>query len=373
MAKIFFYGLLLGPLLFHGCNPLVERNHAIANTNTSAKGKAIDFTDAAQRVTPAVVHINTYGTTERNPFEELLREHSGQEQPEQEESLQQRGSGSGVIITTDGIIITSYHTIINSEKIEVVLNDKRSYLATIVGIDPSTDLAVIKIEESNLPTVAFGNSDELQVGEWVLAVGNPFNLTSTVTAGIVSAKGRHLNILETDDNMTIESFIQTDAAANPGNSGGALVNAEGSLVGINAAIASPTGAFAGYSFAVPSNLVRKISNDIIEFGEVQRGLLGASIIDLSAELAREREIENLKGVYIHEVLPQSAAAEAGLETGDIIIAVQGNDVNSSSEVQEIIALKRPGDEVSITFRRNGKNMQTEAILKSQEENGQVRQ
>ncbi|MFN6946174.1 MAG: S1C family serine protease, partial [Cytophagaceae bacterium] len=258
------YILAVVLFLFQNCNANSEIDRSIADTNSIGQGP-INFVEAAKRVTPAVVHINTFTTQQQQrdlgPFEEFFEEGDAQQDKSQNQEkgeMRLQGAGSGVILTEDGYIITSNHIIQEAERIEVSLEDKRVYTASVVGTDPSTDLAVIKIEEKNLPIVEFGNSEELEVGQWVVAIGNPFELTSTVTAGIVSAKGRNLNILQGQEQRGIESFIQTDAAANPGNSGGALVNKDGLLVGIIAAIASPTGSFAGYSFAVPENLTRKV-------------------------------------------------------------------------------------------------------------------
>jgi Do/DeqQ family serine protease len=336
-----------------------------------------DFTFAANASRPAVVHIKTYSryTQEQmnlGPLEDFFREFYGdqynskpkEQQPKEEPELS--GAGSGVIISANGLIITNNHITENAERIEVVLNDKRSFNAKIIGKDPTTDVALIKIETTGLQTIEYGDSDALKVGEWVLAVGNPFNLTSTVTAGIISAKGRNINILGTNNNMAIESFIQTDAAVNPGNSGGALVNLQGQLIGINTAIASPTGAFTGYSFAVPVNIVKKVISDLQKYGQVQRGLLGVMIRDLDAELAKEKKIENLAGVYVEDVNVGSSAEEAGLKKGDVILAINGIVVNSPSELQEIVALKRPGDVVKILYRRNNKEKEINATLKNKE-------
>lgn len=307
------------------------------------------FRDAAELVRPSVVHIHS---SSGDRYGKLF----GGE-----------ASGSGVIVTEDGYIVTNNHVISGSSEVTVTLNNKRTYEAKIIGTDKTTDLAVIKIKDrelkgATLPTLAFGNSDEVHVGEWVLAVGNPFNLTSTVTAGIVSAKGRNIDIL--DDAYDIESFIQTDAVVNPGNSGGALVNTEGNLVGINTAIITRSGRYEGYSFAVPSNLVKKVMQDLIEFGEVQRGFLGVTIKDISDEIADENNLESMDGVYIQGVGDESAAAEAGLERGDVIVKVNGIDVKSSPELQEQIGLFRPGEEIAVIFLREGELKTTDITLKN---------
>ncbi|MCP4521637.1 MAG: Do family serine endopeptidase [Cytophagales bacterium] len=337
-----------------------------------------NFIASASIARPAVVHIKTYKTVQQYQtpgyYQDFFRDFFGnpyqqhnqpqQQQPQNNTKEKPAGSGSGVIIRDDGYIVTNNHVVHQADKIEVVLDDKRRYEATLVGTDPTTDLAVLKIEETSLPKLTFGDSDELQVGEWVLAVGNPFDLTSTVTAGIVSAKARSINILRGKTNMAIESFIQTDAAVNPGNSGGALVDTKGKLVGINTAIATPTGTFAGYSFAVPSILVRKVVDDLIEYGQVQRALLGISIVDITAELAEEKGLKKVEGVYVADVREGGAASDAGLKSDDVILKINNTKVNSSSELQEIVGRNRPGDKVKITYLRDGKEKTTEAILKN---------
>ncbi len=339
-----------------------------------------DFRAAAKTSTQAVVHIKTYKNYDPNedmmyvdPFEDLMKDFFGDQYPQRgqrqvpqkkDEGPRPMGSGSGVILTADGYIATNNHVIKGADKIEVVLNDKRKFEAKLIGFDPATDLALLKIEESNLPFLPYGNSDEIEVGEWVLAVGNPFDLNSTVTAGIVSAKARNINILKDKENLAIESFIQTDAAVNPGNSGGALVNLKGELVGINTAIASPTGAYAGYAFAVPVTLVKKVMDDLLKFGEVQRALLGVSIKDIDDELAKELKLDNIKGVYVAEVRSGSSAESAGIKPKDIIVTINGNQVNSSSELQEQVARFSPGDEINIGYIRDGKTYTTKTQLKN---------
>ena len=271
-------------------------------------------------------------------------------------------SGSGVIISNDGYIVTNNHVIEGSQTVEVILNDKRSFDAQILGTDPSTDIAVLKVKANGLHYLTFGNSDELRLGEWVLAIGNPYNLTSTVTAGIVSAKARSINILS--DNMAIESFIQTDAAVNPGNSGGALVNTQGQLIGINAAIASRTGAFSGYSFAIPVSIVKKVVNDIIEFGSVQRAILGVIITEATAESAKEYNIDRIEGVIVTGLRENSSAVEAGIERGDQIIAVNGIRINNPSELQEQISRYRPNDKITVTIIRKNKERQLNVTLRN---------
>ncbi|PRY16245.1 Do/DeqQ family serine protease [Pontibacter ummariensis] len=333
--------------------------------------EGLNFVKAAQVSTPAVVHVMTeYSarpTQSDTPMDPFLREFFGDGFGERVPRSPQMGSGSGVIIASNGYIVTNNHVIDKADKIEVVMNDKRKFEATLVGTDPTTDIALLKINADKLPTVRYGNSDELQIGEWVLAVGNPMNLTSTVTAGIVSAKGRSIDILSRNRNagsMSIESFIQTDAAVNPGNSGGALVNLNGDLVGINTAIASPTGSFSGYSFAVPSSIVSKVVDDLLKYGEVQRALLGAQIQEIDAAFAKEKDLKTLNGVYIAAVTEQSGAEEAGLKAGDVLTAVNDVRVAKSSQLLEQIARYRPGDKVKVTFVRDGKEKIANVTLKN---------
>ncbi len=320
------------------------------------------FEMAAKQTVNCVVHIKTIATKQLahhqyDPFEDFFFGRP-KNSPKQEVS----GSGSGVIISEDGYIATNNHVVEGSVKIEVTLNNKKKYNGRIVGTDPSTDLALIKIDEVGLPAVYYGNSDNVNIGEWVLAVGNPFNLTSTVTAGIVSAKGRNINILKED--YAIESFIQTDAAVNPGNSGGALVNQNGELIGINTAIASNTGSFTGYSFAVPVNMVKKIMGDLAKHGAVQRALLGIQIREINQELAEQNSTNNLEGIYISKVMNESAAEDGGLQSGDIIRSINGVKVKSPSQLQEKVGQYRPGDIVNIEFERDGNLKNTAITLKN---------
>lgn len=343
-------------------NSIQERqNVKLSNYTIDASvPEGINFVQAAEVVTPGVVHVRmTREATNqyyRSPFEELFGN------PHRNMPREQQGSGSGVIISDDGFITTNYHVVEGASKVEVILHDNRRYEAEVVGEDPTTDLALLKIEEKNLDFIRYGNSDDLRVGEWVLAVGNPFTLTSTVTAGIISAKARNINILG-NRQFRIESFIQTDAVVNPGNSGGALVNLKGELVGINTAIASPTGSYAGYSFAVPVSLVKKVMDDLLEFGAVQRALLGISIQDVS-QVAEEYDLEESNGVYVAAVNIGSAAEEAGLQEGDIIIGIDNNEIKNTSELQEYVARNRPGDKIDVTYLRGGKESTVEATLKN---------
>jgi serine protease Do len=270
-------------------------------------------------------------------------------------------SGSGVIISPDGFIVTNNHVVERSTDIKVTMSDKREFKAKVVGSDASTDIAVLKISVEKLPFIVFGNSDSVRVGEWVLAVGNPFNLSSTVTAGIVSAKGRNIDIL--GGNTSIESFIQTDAAVNPGNSGGALVNSLGELIGINTAIITESGSYEGYSFAVPSNLVQKVVRDLREFGIVQRAFLGVGIQDLDSDLAKEAELPNAEGVYVNRITANGGAQDAGLNVGDIIIGMNNVRIKSTPELQEFVGRLRPGDEISLDYWRNNKKYRSKVVLK----------
>lgn len=272
------------------------------------------------------------------------------------------GTGSGVIISSDGYIITNNHVVADADDIEITLYDNRSYKAQVVGTDPSTDLAVLQIKEKDLPVIPFDNSDNLDIGQWVLAIGNPMGLNSTVTAGIISAKGRNINILK--DKYAVENFIQTDAAINPGNSGGALVNLDGGLIGINTAIASPTGVYSGYGFAIPSNIVNKVLKDIIEYGAVQRGVLGVMIRTVDSKLAAEKGFDFVQGVYVDSLLEHSAAGQAGLRKGDIVHTVEDIPVKSSAELQGIVAQHRPGEPLRLGVSREGKNVTIDVTLKN---------
>lgn len=339
-----------------------------------------DFTEASKKVMDAVVHIRSTQTVRAgqgsrpqqvpDPFRDFFGDDFfdrffGPDGGQGEMPPQRRmGTGSGVVINEDGYIVTNNHVIANAEEIQVTLHDNRTYQATVVGADPSTDLALVRIEEEGLPFISLVNSDSVEVGQWVLAVGNPFNLTSTVTAGIVSATARNINIMR--DQYAIESFIQTDAAINPGNSGGALVNLQGGLVGINTAIASPTGSYSGYGFAIPSNLVGKIVEDLLEFGTVQRGYLGVIIRNIDGNFAREKGLDITEGVYIDSVLSNSAAEKAGIREGDVVTRINDKEITKSSELQEIIARQRPGDEVDMMVYRKGKPIPVTATLQSRE-------
>ena len=317
----------------------------------------VDFTQAAERSVEAVVHVKTkyYRQQYVDPFYHFFFG-----RPQQSQQPSAMASGSGVILSNDGYIVTNNHVIESANEIEVVLNDKRTFAAQLIGTDPNTDLALLKIEATDLPTIEIGNSDDLRVGEWVLAVGNPFNLTSTVTAGIVSAKARSINILNSD--MKIESFIQTDAAVNPGNSGGALVNTRGQLVGINTAIASQTGSYAGYAFAIPTAIMQKVVADLRQYGTVQRALLGIRMLDITQQVKDQLSLESMEGVYVGEVISGSAADKAGMKAGDVIVQVDGRPINASSQLQEQIGRKNPGDQIIILVRRGHRSVSLQVTL-----------
>jgi len=327
-----------------------------------------DLTFAAEKSIHSVVHIATQsvrggGWSSGNPFfDEFFGLRNQQPQMAQ-------GFGSGVILSDDGFIVTNNHVVEEAQKIKVILNDKREFEAKLIGTDPSTDIALLKIDAKDLPFLTYGNSNDLKLGEWVLAVGNPFNLTSTVTAGIVSALSRNLGI--NDDKLSIESFIQTDAAVNPGNSGGALVNQQGNLVGINAAIASETGSYMGFSFAIPVTIVKKVVGDLKEYGEVQRALLGVNIGDVNAEIAKELKLEKVEGVYVGGVPENGAAKSAGIKEKDVIIQVEGVPVKTSAELQEKISQYRPGDNVNIVVIRDNEKKQFTVTLRNKHGDTQI--
>ncbi|MFT5773831.1 MAG: serine protease Do [Algoriphagus sp.] len=385
----FFLGMLLASLIgglvaLAGVSFFIQSQ---APTNFDEKQKAsfvsllsnkdftipdgINFVAAASLATPAVVHVNTTvsysGRSQRDPIQELFQMPPKEGESEDSQRGMPMSSGSGVIISADGYIVTNNHVVDGATKVEISLENNKRYVAKIIGTDPSTDLALLKIDATGLPFVKFGDSDKTQIGEWVLAVGNPFDLNSTVTAGIISAKARNIGILrDVENNLQVESFLQTDAVVNPGNSGGALVNLAGELIGINTAIATRTGSYSGYSFAVPSTLVKKVMNDLMEFGTVQRGLLGVNIIDISPELGEYlgKDFSVDQGVYIRGVNENSGGAEAGLKEGDIIIGVDGRKTNTVANLQEIVARKRPGDKVEVEYLRDGKIIKSKATLKN---------
>lgn len=356
-----------------------------------AAGTVPDFTAAAESTINGVVSIKSYATQRSynygsnrgggfDPFSDPFFDFffgtpSERQQPRQrrqpnqsdrnEKSQNERplGLGSGVILSDDGYIVTNNHVIDGADRIEVTLNDNQKFNATVVGTDPSTDLALIKIDAKDLPVIPVGDSDDLKIGEWVLAVGNPFGLTSTVTAGIVSAKARSISAAAHQRSMGIESYIQTDAAVNPGNSGGALVNLKGELVGINTAIYSQTGNYAGYSFAIPTSIMKKIMADIKQYGTVQRAVLGVSYTELTPELIKEKDVKGVKqGLYVMEVVDQSAAMEAGLKEGDVITAINGQPTHNSSQLVEQMSQRSPGDRITLTYFRDGKSKNVDITL-----------
>ena len=360
-------------------------NYAGFFGNNNSAGP-VDFTAAATSATPAVVHIKTRTKAKQvsnnlpkrsNPFgdffggDDLFGDLFGNSGPRM--IPEQRASGSGVIISEDGYIVTNNHVVDGADEINITLPNKKSYKATVVGTDPSSDLAVIKIDAKGLPYLVYGNSDESKLGQWVLAIGYPLNLDVTVTAGIISAKSRSININERQSKTPVESFIQTDAAVNPGNSGGALINTNGELIGINSAIASPTGSYAGYSYAIPVNIVKKIVNDIIKFGTVQRAFIGVSypIEGLSDEEKKSQGIKEGDGVYITDVPEGGAAKAAGIQKGDFITKINGAPVTSGPELQEQIARYKPGDKINITVKRDGKENVFAVTLKNKAGNTDV--
>lgn len=367
-ASLFLVSLLSGATTLGAYKLFIEKDGAgsgrsvvtVADPNyTRTVGlspETVDFTDAADRTVHSVVHVkNVSYRTVNNPMMEFFYGYRGGQQQEQ------IGTGSGVIISEDGYIVTNNHVVKDANELEVTLNNKKSYKAKVVGTDSKMDIALLKIDTPDkLPYTVFGDSDGVKVGEWVLAVGNPYNLTSTVTAGIVSAKARNL------DSSGIQSFIQTDAAVNPGNSGGALVNTKGELIGINTMISSMTGSYVGYSFAVPSNITRKIIEDIMEYGNVQRGILGVEGGELNAKASKELGISQTEGFYVNRVTKNSGAEKAGLTKGDVIVKLDNNNISTYSELASYINTKRPNDKVNVTFIRDGKTMTKPVTLTKNE-------
>jgi len=364
-----------GFLLSHNYDtPLSEQvldGNRLARTvsyNGMAPVEGASFVEASENTINSVVHVTTKVVrtqVQRDPFYEFFY---GPGTGGREYKQYGSGSGSGVIVSSEGYIVTNNHVIQDASEIEVILNDNSKYTATVIGTDPSTDIAVLKIDAPGIRPIAIGNSDDLRVGEWVLAVGNPFNLTSTVTAGIVSAKARNINLLSdrtSNSNVPIESFIQTDAAVNPGNSGGALVNTKGELIGINTAIASQTGSYSGYSFAVPVNLVNKVMRDIIDFGIVQRAYLGVQIADINQEIKTKNNLPSTRGVFVSGVTEDGGADKAGVKKNWVILKVGSRDVNSVASLQEEIGKRRPGDKVNLTLRtEDGTEVIKEILLRS---------
>jgi serine protease Do len=380
MKKYFGYSLaaLIGGLIFAGTYHFFGKSgaketglgqHQIPVHQTSylpARPAVVgpDFVDAAEVTVNAVVHIKSELRQRNkvyNDFFDFFDDFFGNPR-NRFHNAPVIATGSGVIISPDGYIVTNNHVVQQSEKLEITLNNGRTYPAKIIGRDPTTDLALVKIEEDNLPYLVYGDSDDIKIGEWVLAVGNPFNLTSTVTAGIVSAKARNINIL--GEAGAIESFIQTDAVVNRGNSGGALVNTRGELVGINAAIASNTGSYTGYSFAIPVNIVRKVISDFIDYGEIQRAYLGVTFREIDSQFAREKGLKDVKGVYVVDVTPDGSAKEAGIKGGDVIVQVDNSRINSKAHLLESIGTKRPGDMVKVHVMRGNSMEKFDVVLRN---------
>ena len=359
-----------------------------AASTASLPGQPVDLTYAAEKSLPTVVHIlNTRNSkietvdVQSNPFDDFFsnpfgffgnpNQGNGGSQKRQYRTPKKQGTGSGVIISTDGYIVTNNHVVEGADELTVTLNDNKEYSARIIGTDKTTDLALIKIDGKNLPAITIADSEKIKDGEWVLAVGNPFNLTNTVTAGIVSAKGRSLY------QNGVESFIQTDAAINPGNSGGALVNTKGELIGINAMLYSQTGSFSGYGFAIPTSIMNKVVDDLKKYGTVQRAVIGIqgqdvkNYVDAQKDKGNDVDLGTMEGIYVAKVTEESAAEEAGLKTGDVIVSVDGKEVSKMAELQEILAQKRPGDKISITYLRDKKKATKSVTLKNEQGNTKV--
>jgi serine protease Do len=361
--------------------------NATPATTSAVPAQPVDLTYAAEKSLPSVVHIlstkNSKVQTvevESDPFSDFFGDPfgffgnpqgNGGRQKRSVRTPKQQGSGSGVIISADGYIVTNNHVVADADELTVTLNDNKEYSARIIGTDKTTDLALIKIDGKNLPAITIANSENIKVGEWVLAVGNPFNLTNTVTAGIVSAKGRSLY------RNGVESFIQTDAAINPGNSGGALVNTRGELIGINAMLYSQTGSFSGYGFAIPTSIMNKVVDDLKTYGTVQRAVVGIqgsdvkNYVDGQKEQGKDIDLGTMEGIYVAKVTEESAAEEAGLKEGDVIIAIDGKEMNKMADMQEYLAKKRPGDKVTVTYLRDKKKNTKSITLKNEQGNTQV--
>ena len=368
----------VGGLIVFGAINLMEKPQVQVNTqpasaplkqvNYSYGGAPVpfDFTKAADRAMPAVVHIKAIESRQNaiqrqrqtNPFRFFF----GDDFITDDMARPRSGTGSGVIYTADGYILTNNHVVEFADEFDITLYDNREFKARLVGADPSTDMAILKIDANNLPAIELGNSDDVRVGEWALAVGNPFDLTSTVTAGIISAKSRDINIIR--KGAPIESFIQTDAAVNPGNSGGALVDVNGRLIGINSAIATPTGVFAGYSFAIPVNLAKRIADDLVKYGKFKRAYLGVDIATMDSNLANELNIPYSQGVWVKELDPTGSAAQAGIQINDVITKINGKNVTTGPELREMIGRSKVGESVSLTLVRNGKEKDIAVKLKT---------
>ncbi|MCI5056518.1 MAG: trypsin-like peptidase domain-containing protein [Flavobacteriales bacterium] len=347
-----------------------SNSHAqYANFKSMAVENTVDFTSAAESSLDAVVHVKTtiLRTTPGHYYWNPLQDFFFGPRSYQPRTEAQISTGSGVIVASDGYIVTNNHVIRDAERIEVTLNNKTTFKAELVGSDPSSDLALLKINGQDFPYIVYGNSDQLKIGEWVLAVGNPYNLTSTVTAGIVSAKGRDIDIVKNDYRNglpALESFIQTDAAVNPGNSGGALVSSNGELIGINTAIKSNTGSFTGYSFAIPVNIVKKVVDDLLVYGEVQRAFLGISLHNINEELASDLNLNDLNGIYVHDVNEGGAAEKSGIQKGDVILQVGNKNIKDVPDFNEQMAKFRPGDRVNVVVKRMDKELEVPVTLRN---------
>lgn len=368
------FGILGGFVAFFLSDRIFERKSetiqeldligsGVSQTNHSGVRREgrIDLREAARKSVPGVVHVKTIEIGREYYGNSLLHYFFGVE-PETREVPRTTGAGSGVIISEDGYIITNNHVVKGANRVLVVLNDNREFDARLVGQDAYTDIALLKIEGENLPHLEYGNSDEVSLGEWVLAVGNPFNLTSTVTAGIISAKARELGLNR--GRMSLESFLQTDAAINPGNSGGALVNTKGELIGINTLIQSPTGVFSGYAFAIPVNIVRKVVNDLRSYGKVQRAVFGIRMGELTPALAEELGVKETSGIYVGEVLAGGAAQKAGIKEGDIIQGINDIEVKTSPEFYEQLSKYNPGKEIQVKIKRKGQEKIVNVVLQN---------
>lgn len=382
-----YFVVAMSTLAFAFSTGTLIKVNATPAAAAAVSAQPVDLTYAAEKSLPSVVHIlstkNSKVQTvevENDPFSDFFSDPfgffgnpqgNGGKQRRSVRTPKQQGSGSGVIISADGYIVTNNHVVADADELTVTLNDNKEYSARIIGTDKASDLALIKIDGKNLPAITIANSDDIKVGEWVLAVGNPFNLTNTVTAGIVSAKARSLY------QNGVESFIQTDAAINPGNSGGALVNTRGELIGINAMLYSQTGSFSGYGFAIPTSIMNKVVADLKQYGTVQRALIGIqgqdvkNYVDAKKDKGEDIDLGTMEGIYVAKVTEESAAEEAGMKEGDVITAIDGKPVNKMAELQEVLAKKRPGDKVSVTYLRDKKKATKTVTLKNEKGNTQV--
>lgn len=382
-----YFVVAMSTLAFAFSTGTLIKVNATPAAAAAVPAQPVDLTYAAEKSLPSVVHIlstkNSKVQTvevENDPFSDFFSDPfgffgnpqgNGGKQRRSVRTPKQQGSGSGVIISADGYIVTNNHVVADADELTVTLNDNKEYSARIIGTDKASDLALIKIDGKNLPAITIANSDDIKVGEWVLAVGNPFNLTNTVTAGIVSAKARSLY------QNGVESFIQTDAAINPGNSGGALVNTRGELIGINAMLYSQTGSFSGYGFAIPTSIMNKVVADLKQYGTVQRALIGIqgqdvkNYVDAKKDKGEDIDLGTMEGIYVAKVTEESAAEEAGMKEGDVITAIDGKPVNKKAELQEVLAKKRPGDKVTVTYLRDKKKATKTVTLKNEKGNTQV--